>query len=164
MSGNDISYGVPDYEVLRSVSGLQFLKDICAGHLPQAPIAGVLGFQMVEAEEGFAAFVGTPSVDFYNPIGTVHGGWYGTLLDSCMACAVQTTLEQGTGYTTVEYSVNLVRAILEDTGPVRAEGRIVHRGRRMATAEGRMLDQAGKLLAHGTTTCMIMQLPAAAVS
>lgn len=158
MSGNDVDFGVPSYETLRALSGLELLKGICDGRLPQAPIAEILGFRMIEAEEGLTVFQGTPSLDLYNPMGSVHGGWYGTLLDSCMSCAVQTTLERGSSYTTVEYSINLVRAIHEGTGPVRAEGRIVHRGRRLATADGRILDQHGKLLAHGTTTCMVMPL------
>lgn len=155
---NQRTYGVASFDVVQQMSGLEFLQAICDGRLPQAPIAEHLDFYMSEAEEGLAVFVGTPTSAHYNPIGGVHGGWYGTLLDSCMACAVQTTLEKGTGYTTVEYSVNLVRGITAETGPVRAEGRIVHRGRRMATAEGRLLDTSGKLLAHGTTTCMVMAL------
>lgn len=159
MTAKDSNFGVPTYETLRSLSGLEFLKRICDGRLPQAPIAETLGFRMIEAEEGFYAFEATPSYSVYNPIGSVHGGWYGTLLDSCMACAVQTMLEQGTGYTTAEYSINLIRPILAETGAIRAEGKIVHRGRRMATAEGRLVDKQGKLLAHGTTTCMIIPLP-----
>ena len=156
---NTLTFGVPPQDTLRELSGLEFLQAIRDGRLPQAPIAERLDFYLSEAEKGAAVFVGTPRFEHYNPIGGVHGGWYGTLLDSCMACAVQTTLEPGTGYTTVEYSVNLVRGITADTGPVRAEGRVVHRGRRMATADGRLLDGSGKLLAHGTTTCMIMELP-----
>jgi len=160
MSDN-LTFGVPPIETLRDMSGLEFLQAIRDGRLPQAPIAERLDFHLAEAEDGLAVFVGTPRYEHYNPIGGVHGGWYGTLLDSCMACAVQTTLERGTGYTTVEYSVNLVRAITAETGPVRAEGHLVHRGRRIATADGRLMDGNGKLLAHGTTTCMIMELPTA---
>jgi uncharacterized protein (TIGR00369 family) len=158
----NLTYGVAAYETLRSMSGLEFLSAIRDGVLPQAPIARALGFWLSEVEAGRTVFEGVPTPDAYNPIGSVHGGWYGTLLDSCMACAVQTSLEPGTGYTTVEYSVNLVRAITVATGPVRAEGTLVHRGRRMATAEGRLVDGGGKLLAHGTTTCMIIDLPPAA--
>lgn len=154
---NEPTYGVPPADIARRMSGLEFLQAICDGRLPQAPIAERLDFLLTEAAEGLAVFVGTPKVEHYNPIGGAHGGWYGTLLDSCMACAVQTTLPQGTSYTTVEYSVNLVRGITVETGPVRAEGRILHRGRRMATAEGRMLDGNNRLLAHGTTTCMILE-------
>lgn len=152
-----LKFGVPPSGTIQSMSGLDFIQAICDGRLPQPPICAPLSFHMVEASEGFVVFEGTPTNALYNPLGSVHGGWYGTLLDSCMACAVQTTLARGTAYTTVEYSVNLVRAITVDTGPVRAEGRIVHRGRRLATADGRLLDLSGKLLAHGTTTCMIME-------
>ena len=159
MSANGTTYGVSSYETFRSMNGLEFLQGICDGSLAQAPIANPMSFKMTEVSEGAAVFEGTPTCDLYNPIGSVHGGWYGTLLDSCMACAVQSTLERGSGFTTVEYSINLVRAIYEDTGLVRAEGRLVHRGRRMATADGRLLDKNGKLLAHGTTTCMIISLP-----
>jgi uncharacterized protein (TIGR00369 family) len=159
-SAQNRSFGVAPYEALQAMSGLEFLVAIRDGALPQAPICGVLGLWLSEVETGRAVFEGVPSIDAYNPIGSVHGGWYGTLLDSCMGCAVQSSLEQGTGYTTVEYSVNLVRAITVDTGRVRAEGRLMHRGRRMATAEGRLVAADGKLLAHGTTTCMIIDLPA----
>lgn len=152
-------FGVASQETIHALSGLEFLERICDGRLPQAPIAEVLGFRMIEVDKGFSAFQGRPTFSVYNPTGTVHGGWYGTLLDSCMACAVQTTLDQGVEYTTVEYSVNLVRAIVEETGPIRAEGQVVHTGRRMATAEGRLMDEDGKILAHGTTTCMIMTRP-----
>ena len=159
MTLTKMNYGVAPYETLRSLSGLEFLKRICDGRLPQTPIADTLGFRMTEVKDGFTAFEGKPSYSFYNPLGTVHGGWYGTLIDSCMGCAVHATLEPGAGYTTMEYSVNLVRAIVEETGLVRAEGRIVHRGRRVATAEGKLLDGDGNLLAHGTTTCLIISLP-----
>lgn len=159
MTDKPMTYGVSPYETLRGMTGLAFLQGICEGTLPQAPIAEALNFRMVEVAEGLAVFEGTPTRQVYNPIGSVHGGWYGTLPDSCMGCAVQTTLEAGLGYTTAEYGVNLVRAMYEDTGPVRAEGRVVHRGRRMATADSRLLDQDGKLLAHATTTCLIVPLP-----
>lgn len=152
------SYGVPTYDALHAKSGLDFMRAIRDGELPQAPIAKTLGFLMTEVREGEVVFTATPSAEYYNPLGGVHGGWYGTLLDSCMGCAVHTKLPQGIGYTTVEYSVNLVRAITVDTGLVRAEGRVVHGGRRMATAEGRIVDEHGKLYAHGTTTCMVMDL------
>jgi uncharacterized protein (TIGR00369 family) len=103
-------------------------------------------------------FQGEPTADFYNPIGSVHGGWAATLLDSCMACAVQSTLAAGRGYTTVELKVNLVRALSTDTGPVRAEGWVVHGGRQIATAEGRLTGADGKLYAHGSTTCLVVAL------
>jgi uncharacterized protein (TIGR00369 family) len=156
---NKISYGEIPPKDIHSMSGLALMNGICDGRFPQAPIAEKLGFRLTEVDQGFAVFVGVPAKAFYNPVGSVHGGWYGTLLDSCMGCAVHTSLEKGLGFSTVEYSLNLVRAINEGTGPVRAEGRLIHRGRTLATADGRLLDQDGRLLAHGTTTCMIMPLP-----
>ena len=159
MTENKPGYGVPAYQELRARTGFEFLSDIRDGVLPQVPIGSRLDFRLTEVREGEVVFEGTPTRAIYNPLGTVHGGWYGTLLDSCMSCAVQSMLPPGIGYTTVEYSVNLVRPITVDTGTVRAEGKIVHLGRRMATAEGRLVARDGKLLAHGTTTCMIMALP-----
>lgn len=144
---------------LRSRSGLEFLRDIATGVLSQPPIGKALNFFLLEADEGRAVFQGTPTFDFYNPIGTVHGGWAATLLDSCMACAVQTTLKKGQGYTTAELKLNLVRPLTDKTGPVRAEGKIIHAGRQVATSEGRLFGPDGKLYAHGTTTCMIFDLP-----
>ncbi len=145
-------------ELLRSTSGLAFLRSIAEGQHPQPQIARLLGFQLVEVEAGRVVFAGTPQRQHYNPIGTVHGGYACTLLDSCMACSVQSMLEAGQGYTTLELKVNLVRPITEATGPVQAIGQVIHVGRRTGTAEGKLVDAAGKLLAHGTTTCMIMDL------
>jgi uncharacterized protein (TIGR00369 family) len=110
--------------------------------------------------EGRAVFQGEPRREHLNPLGSIHGGYTATLLDSCMACAVHSTLPAGTGYTTVEIKINYVRPLLEATGPVRAEGRIIQPGRRIATAEGRLVDAAGKLYAHGTTTCLVFPLDA----
>ncbi|MCC6468188.1 MAG: PaaI family thioesterase [Alphaproteobacteria bacterium] len=149
------SYGVPPLETLRSMSGLAFLEAIIAGRLPSPPITEVLRFRLVEVGRGRAVFEGTPGRDFYNPIGSVHGGYAATLLDSCMGCAVHSTLPQGQGYATLEIKVNMVRALTEATGAVRAEGRILHTGRTTATAEGRLTDAAGKLYGHGTTTCAV---------
>jgi len=151
--------GVSPLEEMRKRSGLQFLRDIASGVLPYPPIGKALNFFLVEAEEGRVVFQGTPTFDFYNPIGTVHGGWACTLLDSCMSCAVQTTLKSGFGYTTGELKVNLVRPLTDKTGPVRAEGKVIHPGRQVATAEGRIVGPDGKLYAHGTTTCVIFPLP-----
>ena len=122
------------------------------------PITETLGFALAEVSPGFALFTMTPQFRHYNPIGTVHGGVAATLLDSCMSCAVQTTMEAGLGYTTLEIKVNMVRPITEKTGPIRAEGRSLHTGRRSATAEGKILDANGTLLAHGTTTCIVFPL------
>ena len=138
------------------MTGLEHLQAMQRGDLPMAPIAALFGMEPVEAEEGRVVFIATPGHEHYNPIGSVHGGFAATLLDSAMGCAVQSTLPAGTGYTTLELSVNYVRPMSADTGLVRVEGTLVHGGRRTATAEGRMVSaQSGKLLAHGKTTCLI---------
>jgi len=142
------------------VDGLAYLQAMIAGKHPRAPIAELLGFELAEIAAGFAAFTCTPGEHHYNPIGVVHGGLACTLLDSAMGCAVNSTLKAGTGYTTLELKVNLVRPVTADTGPMRCEGKIVHRGRQTATAEGRLIDAAGKLYAHATTTCLIFAAPA----
>lgn len=147
--------GLIPRDVAATLSGLEVLQAIAAGRLPQPPIAATLGFHLIEAEAGRAVFEGLPEVRHYNPIGSVHGGFAATLLDSCMACAVHTTVPVGQAYTSLEIKVNFVRPITEATGPVRAEGRVIHAGRTTGTAEGRITDAAGKLLAHGTTTCLI---------
>jgi uncharacterized protein (TIGR00369 family) len=141
------------------MTGLELLRAIAAGNAPGAPIAELLGFEPVEAEEGRVVFASTPRTDHYNPIGSVHGGFAATLLDSAMGCAVHTTLGEGVGYTTLELKVNFTRPITSDTGRVLCEGTVVHRGGRVATAEGRVIaERDGKLLAHGTTTCLILSL------
>jgi uncharacterized protein (TIGR00369 family) len=150
--------GVPPLATLKSMRGIDFLQGIVDGSLPTPPITQTLGFALTEVAPGFALFTMTPQFKHYNPIGTVHGGVAMTLLDSCMSCAIQTHFEAGTGYTTLEIKVNLVRPITETTGQIRAEGRSLHVGRRAATAEGRILDAAGTLLAHGTTTCLVLQI------
>ncbi|HSD44033.1 MAG TPA: PaaI family thioesterase [Burkholderiales bacterium] len=150
--------GVSTVETIRSMSGLDFLRAIAAGRLPHPPINDTLDFFLVEATKGHAVFMGEAKHGFYNPIGSVHGGWACTLLDSCMACAAQTTLPVGQGYTTVELKVNLVRPLSSETGPVRAEGRVVSAGRTLVTAEGRIVASDGKLYAHGTTTCLVLGL------
>lgn len=152
------TFGVVDLDVLRQQSGLDLLRGIIDGRFPAAPIAQVLGFRLTRADPGEVTFEATPEFRHYNPIGTVHGGFAATLLDSCMACAVQTTLPAGQGYTSLEIKVNFVRALTEAVGPIRAEGRVVHTGRRQGTAEGYLRDNNGKLYAHGTTTCMIFPI------
>ncbi len=149
------SYGVVAPEILKSFDGLAFLQAIIAGTQPNPPISQLLGFHLVEAENGRAVFEGIPEFRHYNPIGTVHGGFAATLLDSALGCAIFSTLAKGEGWTTLEIKMNMVRPLTKDTGPVRAEGRILHRGRTMATSEGDLKDRAGKLYAHATTTCMI---------
>lgn len=139
------------------MTGLELLRAIASGEAPGAPIAELMGFEPIEAEEGRVVFEATPTADLYNPIGSVHGGFAATLLDSAMGCAVHSTLPEGVGYTTLELKVNYTRAITKDTGRVLCEGKIVHRGGRVATADGRIVAaDSGKLLAHGTTTCLIL--------
>ena len=138
------------------MTGLELLQAIASGDAPGAPIAELMGFEPVEAEEGRIVFACVPGPEHYNPIGTVHGGLAATLLDSAMGCAVHSTLPAEQGYTTLELKVNYTRPITADTGRVLCEGTIVHRGGRVATAEGRVCAEgSGKLLAHGTTTCLI---------
>lgn len=151
-------FGVASPETLKAMSGLEFLTALAKGDLPAPPITRTLGFTLAEVSEGRALFRGKPIFDYYNPIGSVHGGWAATLLDSCMACAVQTTLPAGSGYTTLEIKVNFVRSITEASGTVEAEGRVIQSGRRVGVSEGRLTDSKGRLLAHGTTTCLIFAL------
>lgn len=145
-------------DIIKSMSGLDVLQGMIAGRLPPPPISKALDFRIIDAGPGRAVFACTPQMMHYNPIGSVHGGLAGTLLDSCMSCAVMTCLEKGSGYTTLEYRVHLVRGMSDKTGPVRAEGRVVHSGKRTATAEGRIVDANGTLYAHGTTTCLIIPI------
>jgi uncharacterized protein (TIGR00369 family) len=141
------------------VTGLEMLRAIAAGELAGAPIADLMGFEPVEAEEGRVVFASVPGPQHYNPIGSVHGGLAATLLDSAMGCAVHSTLPEGSGYTTLELKVNFTRPITVATGRILCEGTVVHRGGRVATAEGRVwAERSGKLLAHGTTTCLIFSL------
>src|SRR4051812_36010341 len=158
---NDASnagFGVVPLDVVKTMTGLELLRAVIAGKLPAPPIAKVLDFTLVEVEHGRALFEGTPRFEFYNPLGSVHGGYAATLLDSCMGCAVHTTMDKGMGYTTLEFKINFVRALTGDIGKVRAEGRLLYGGRRSATAEGKLTDSSGKLLAHATTTCLVFPL------
>lgn len=141
----------------RSLPGLEFLRGIRDGTIPNPPITDALDYTLTVVEPGFAVFEIEPKEFHYNPISVVHGGVALTLLDSAMSCAVQSMLPAGTVYTTLELKVNLVRAVTAKTGPMRAEGKIIHSGARIATAEGRFVDKDGKLYAHGVTTCFIMQ-------
>ena len=144
-------------EAARALSGIEFLQKIVNGELPPPPLAALMNFDLVEVGEGYAVFAVEPAEYHYNPIGVVHGGLAATLLDSAMGCAVHSTLPAGTGYTTLEIKVNFIRAISAHTGRVRCEAKIVHAGARTATAEGRVVDESGKLYAHGTTTCLILR-------
>jgi uncharacterized protein (TIGR00369 family) len=140
----------------RSMPGIEFLRALRDGRLPPPPIAQLLGFSLVEVEPGLAVFECVPGEQHYNPIGVVHGGLAMTLLDSAMGCCVQTRMPAGGGYTTLEAKTNLVRAITAQTGRLRAIGKVVHLGNRIATAEGRLEDASGKLYAHATTTCIVL--------
>jgi uncharacterized protein (TIGR00369 family) len=137
-------------------TGLEFLRAIIEGAIPPPPITATLDFALVFAEEGLVRFQGAPDERTANPMAQVHGGYAATLLDSAMGSAVMSTLDKETAYTTVELSIHLTRAIQAGGGPVIAEGRILHRGGKIATAEGRLTDGEGRLLAHGTTTCILM--------
>jgi uncharacterized protein (TIGR00369 family) len=146
----------PDLATMRSLPGLDYLQGILRGDFPAAPIAATLGFEPTEFGPGRAVFEGAPSRFAYNPLGSVHGGWAATLLDSAMGCAVHTTLPAGKGYTTVDLAVTLVRAITERIPRVRAEAHVLHAGGSVVTAEGRIVDDAGTLYAHATTTCLVL--------
>jgi uncharacterized protein (TIGR00369 family) len=147
----------PNFEHAGSLSGMEYLQAMMNGTLPPPPMAMTLGMDLVELGEGRAVFAVVPAEYHYNPIGVVHGGLAATLLDSATGCAVQTTLPAGTAYTTVELKTNFVRAITRDTGRVLCEAEVVHRGGTIATAEGRLrAESTGKLLAHGTSTCLII--------
>jgi uncharacterized protein (TIGR00369 family) len=128
------------------------------GEIPYPHIAETLDFALIEVEAGRAVFQGTPQLKHYNPMGMVHGGWYATLLDSALGCAVQSTLPAGRSYTTVELGINLVRAASQETGPLRAIASTIHTGRQLATAEARLLGSDGKIYAHATTTCLVFEI------
>ncbi|MFN3571305.1 MAG: PaaI family thioesterase [Polaromonas sp.] len=142
-------------------TGLEVMQAMLAGELPFPHIADTLDFSLVEVAPGKAVFQGTPQLKHYNPLGTVHGGWYATLLDSALGCAVHTLMPAGRAYTTAELGVNIVRAASHKTGPLRAIGTVIHCGRQLATAEARIVGPDGKLYAHATTTCLVFEVAAA---
>jgi uncharacterized protein (TIGR00369 family) len=154
----DAGFGVVPIEVARTLDGLDLFKGLLAGKYPAPPITKALGFQLAEVEPGRVVFAYNPVFDHYNPLGSVHGGIAATLLDSTMGCCIHTMLKAGSGYTTVEIKVNYVRAMTDKTGPVRAEGKVINVGSRIATSEGRLTDASGKLLAHSTTTCLVFPI------
>lgn len=149
------TYGTVGPEQRSQMSGLEFVRGLASGVLPLNTIAQTLGYDVAEAESGRVVITLLPTVAHLNPAGTVHGGLTATLLDSCMGLAVQSMLERGVGQTTLEFKISLLRAITPETGEVRAEGKVLSCGRRVGTAEGRVVDRKGRLLAHGTTTCLI---------
>jgi uncharacterized protein (TIGR00369 family) len=140
-----------------SMSGLEFVQGLATGALPLNSMARTLGYDIVEASPGRVAIVAEPTDAHLNPAGTVHGGLSATLLDSCMGLAIHSTLDRGVDQTTVEFKISLLRPITPETGRIRAEGVVVSRGRRIGMAEGRLTDAQGRLLAHGTTTCLILE-------
>jgi uncharacterized protein (TIGR00369 family) len=153
-----VGAGVARAEQLAGKSGLEIMHAMLRGEVPYPPIAKTLDFALLEVEEGRALFQGTPGPAHLNPMGTVHGGWYATLLDSAMGCAVHTMMPAGRGYTTAELGVNLVRAIGGKAPRVRAEGKVIHCGRQLATAEARLYGPDGTLYAHATTTCLVFEV------
>jgi uncharacterized protein (TIGR00369 family) len=155
--GPERAHGVVPRAVLTAGSGLAFLQGLIDGVHPPPPFSRATLIYLTSVAEGRAVFTGVPSEAFLNPIGTVHGGWSSALLDSAMACAVHATLKAGQGYITVEMKINFVRPVLPSSGELTCEGRLIHRGGTLATSEGKLLDAAGKLLAHGTETCMIIE-------
>lgn len=155
-----IEPGVSTRAQLRERSGLQFFEDMLAGRIPGAPIAQLMDFYPVEYGAGRFVFQGEPGPQHYNPIGTVHGGYAATLLDSCVGCAVHTMLPEGKGYTTLELKVNYARPLTARTGLIRAEGKVISLTSQVGIAEGRLYDAQGKLYAYATTTCLVFALPA----
>jgi uncharacterized protein (TIGR00369 family) len=148
-------YGTVDAERQNQMSGLEFVQGLTAGTLPLNTIAQTLGYDVVEAENGRVVVALVPTGAHLNPAGTMHGGLTATLLDSCMGLAIQSTLEKGIGQTTLEFKISLLRPITPETGAITAEGKVLNCGRRIGTADGRVTDARGRLLAHGTTTCLI---------
>lgn len=159
MSG--YQYGVATPADLTGMTGKDILLAIIAGRLPQPPIGEALDFWLVEAGDGFAVFDGEPSARLLNPMGTVHGGWALTLIDSATGCAANSVLPAGTGYTTIETKGNFSRPIKPDTGRIRAEGRVINQGRQIITADARVLAADGRVLAHGTSTLLVLPGPKA---
>lgn len=147
--------GISRPEQLLGKSGLEIMQAMLAGELPYPHIMETLDFDLVSVDKGRCVFQGVPQLMHYNPLGSVHGGWYATMLDSALGCAVHTALEAGQGYTTAELGINIVRAASLKSGPLRAIGQVVHVGRQLATAEARIVGADGKLYAHGTTTCLV---------
>ena len=148
-------YATVSPERQKAMSGLEFVKGLASGALPLNTFAQTLGYDVAEAESGRVAITLDPTGAHLNPWGTVHGGLTSTLLDSCMGLAIQSMLEKGMGSTTLEFKISLVRAVTLETGQIRTEGKVLNCGRRVGTAEGRVTDTKGRLLAHGTTTCLI---------
>src|SRR4051794_18161086 len=156
----EVKYGVTPPEIMASMTGLDFVRAIFDGRLPAPPIMQTIEPFDSSAEPGTVVIHSVPAFRHYNPIGSVHGGYAATLVDSVMGLAIHTMLPPGTGYTTLEFKISFIKGMTEDTGPVRSEGRTLNVGRRTATAEARVTDANGRLLAHATTTCLVFEIPA----
>ena len=151
------TYGLVSTERRNELSGLEFVQGLVDGTLPLNTMAKTLGYDVAEVVNGRVVVTAEPNDTHLNPAGTVHGGLATTLLDTCMGLAILSTLEKGVSSTTLEFKISLVRTITPETGLIKAEGVVLNRGRRVGTAEGRVTDSQGRLLAHGTTTCLIFQ-------
>jgi uncharacterized protein (TIGR00369 family) len=151
------NYGTVSAEQRKEMSGLAFVQGLADGTLPLNTIAQTLGYEIAEAVSGRVVVAAEPGEEHLNPSGTVHGGFAATLLDTCMGLSIWSTLEKGLGQTTLEFKISLVRPITPGMGVIKAEGTVLNRGRRIGTAEGRITDDRGRLLAHGTTTCLIFE-------
>lgn len=157
MSNAPRTYGIVSAERQKEMTGLEFVQGLADGTLPLNTMAKTLGYDIVEAERGRVVVAALPGGDHLNPAGTVHGGLAATMLDSCMGLAIQSTLDKGIASTTVEFKISFVRPITPETGPIKAEGTVINCGRRIGIAEGRVIDGRGRLLVHGTTTCLIFE-------
>ena len=161
-SASKTEFGVTPAEVMASMPGLDFVRAMFAGRFPEPPIMQTVEPFDCTAEPGVVVIHSVPGFRHYNPIGSVHGGYAATLLDSAMGLAVHSMLPVGSGYTTLEFKLSFIRGMTKDTGAVRSEGRTLHVGRRTATAEARITDSKGRLLAHATTTCLVFEIPKSA--
>jgi uncharacterized protein (TIGR00369 family) len=144
-------------DVRVAIGGLAFFKKMMAGELPPPPLVALLGFRLVEVESGRVVFAGTPAETFYNGLGVAHGGYAATMLDSALGCAINSTMPPGRLFTTLELKINYTRPIRREVGEVRCEAKVIHAGNRTATSEARIVDAAGKIYAHGTTTCIVLE-------
>jgi uncharacterized protein (TIGR00369 family) len=155
-----VAYGVTPTDVMASMPGVEFVRAIFSGKLPAPPIMQTVEPFDSTADSGSVVMYSVPGFRHYNPIGSVHGGYAAILLDSAMGLAVHSMLPAGSGYTTLEFKISFIRSMSKDTGPVRTEGKVLNVGRRAATAEARITDSKGRLLAHATTTCLVFEIPA----
>jgi uncharacterized protein (TIGR00369 family) len=147
------------FDIRRQLSGLEFFKKMIAGELPPPPLVVLLGLKLVEAEPGRVTFTGVAREEFYNGMGVAHGGFAATLLDSALGCAINTMMPAGRVFTTIDLQIHYTRPLRRDAGELRCTATVVHAGSRTATSEGRIVDAAGKVYAHGTTTCILVEPP-----